>query len=312
MTRLEAAVKASYASSTWTNIRTQHTKYVDFTRQKGWQPFPIEEDVVIMYAIYLSFEFKSVASVSNYISGVKTCNALLGFKPMDTVFLLGQSLKGLKRLMSRPINQAPPITPAILTSIAQRVDQQSPVEVTCYTAILVAFHILLRRSNLVPESKSSFDSSKQLTRGDVVSTKGFLLVSITWTKTIQFHERTLLLPLIPQRSKWICPVAWLGLMMHMVPADKEQPLFALPHGGNVVPLTGPKLAANLTKWTAFLPECFTLHSCRRGGTTHAFHSDVPPEMIKRMGDWVSDCYSRYIDVALDDRLTAASLMADNV
>ena len=37
------------------------------------------------------------------------------------------------------------------------------------------------------------------------------------------------------------------------------------------------------------------------GATFAYESNMEGEMIKLLGDWVSDCYKRYIDVSIDQR-----------
>jgi len=43
------------------------------------------------------------------------------------------------------------------------------------------------------------------------------------------------------------------------------------------------------------PAKYSGHSFRRGGATFAHRLGVDPLLIKRMGDWRSDAYRRYID-----------------
>lgn len=55
---------------------------------------------------------------------------------------------------------------------------------------------MTRKSNLVPISISKFDSIKQLTRGKILLENDILIVLVKWSKTVQFGERILRIPLI--------------------------------------------------------------------------------------------------------------------
>ena len=195
--RLHLALQQSYAHNTWRNFKSQYRRYTSFAKHKGFQAFPISESSLILFATFLSMEVKSVDTIRNYVSGVRTINSILSFESRPPVELLNVILRGLRRLLAKPVKQAPPLTPALLISIGQQVNITNPLEVSSFTALLFGFHLLLRRSNLVPETRSQFDQDKQLTRSDVVHGYGRVsLVSISWTKTIQYKERVLELPLL--------------------------------------------------------------------------------------------------------------------
>ena len=49
---------------------------------------------------------------------------------------------------------------------------------------------------------------------------------------------------------------------------------------------------------------------RRGGTSWAFSSQVPVDLIKSHGDWKSDFYQQYLSFSMEDRLLVASRMRD--
>lgn len=63
-----------------------------------------------------------------------------------------------------------------------------------------------RKSNLVPISISKFDSKKQLTWGDILLENDILIVLVKWSKTVQFGERILRIPLINIPDNILCPV----------------------------------------------------------------------------------------------------------
>jgi hypothetical protein len=73
---------------------------------------------------------------------------------------------------------------------------------------------------------------------------------------------------------------------------------------------------NGVKWVAIVsdvdPLRFGCHSLRRGGATFAAKSGVPAFYIKLQGDWSSDCYTRYIALSSEAKLTAPSLMSAGV
>ena len=69
-------------------------------------------------------------------------------------------------------------------------------DATYWCCFLFAFFLMARKSNLVPVSVAKFDSSKQLCRRNIVVDNGFLRVHIFWSKTIQFGQRKLEIPLV--------------------------------------------------------------------------------------------------------------------
>jgi hypothetical protein len=60
------------------------------------------------------------------------------------------------------------------------------------------------------------------------------------------------------------------------------------------------------------PQQFGCHSLHRGGATFAAGCSVPAFYIKLQGNWSSDCYTRYITLSLEAKLTAPSLMSKGI
>lgn len=50
------------------------------------------------------------------------------------------------------------------------------------------------------------------------------------------------------------------------------------------------------------PKKFSTHSFRRGFTTLAFKSDIPPEYIQLLWDWKSGAYKCYLELDWSDKL----------
>ena len=143
-------------------------------------------------------------------------------------------LKGLERLAKHVPSRAPPV----IIKLVSLVDLTNPVDVTYMSAFLCTFFLLSRVSNIVPRTSASFDPSIHLCRGDIVSTSTGLVVLFKHTKTIQFGQRRLLLPLLRMSHSRLCPVQMYELMCSLIPATPESPAFLLPSkSGRVVPVT---------------------------------------------------------------------------
>ncbi len=57
---------------------------------------------------------------------------------------------------------------------------------------------------------------------------------------------------------------------------------------------------------------FSSHIFRRGGTTSAFKSQVPADLIKVPKDWTSQAYMRYIDLSLEQRMQVSLEMVKHI
>ena len=64
-----------------------------------------------------------------------------------------------------------------------------------FLCLLFTFYLMARLANIMPKSAKSFDPRRHLTRGDVAVTSHGLLVTFKCTKTIQFGECVLHIPL---------------------------------------------------------------------------------------------------------------------
>ena len=93
---------------------------------------------------------------------------------------------------------------------------------------LFAFFLFARKSNLVPDSLQ-YQNKKFLLRKDVESFGNNLIVHIKLSKTIQFGQRILKLPLVEIPGSVLCPVKAFNKMCKMVPALPSDPLFTLPN-----------------------------------------------------------------------------------
>jgi hypothetical protein len=158
---------------------------------------------------------------------------------------------------------------------------------------------------------AKFDQNKQLCRRDIIVSDDLLLVSIKWSKTIQFGERVLQIPLLGISDSVLCPLSAYKRMCDLIPAAGDSPAFVIKRGSEWLPVTYIHMQTflrSLLKKTGRDPEIYSSHSFRRGGASWAFRANVPSELIQLQGDWRSDAYKQYIHFEVDDRLQVAHKM----
>ena len=145
---------------------------------------------------------------------------------------------------------------------------------------------MLRKSNLLVKSARSFDASQQLLRSDFTFYSWGGLVTIRWSKTIQFRERVVRLPLSFVAHSPLSPVTAVTRAMHFTrQASPDSQDFAFLRSPDLVlmhvsyPFFLKKLRAILSAIELSAKD-YACHSFRRGGASFAVQSGVPVELIK--------------------------------
>ena len=131
-------------------------------------------------------------------------------------------------------------------------------------------------------------------------------------KTNQFGQRVLKIPLLRIPGSVLCPVTAYLQMCMLIRAKSDDPLFVLPHRKVVTYKIFQVVLKDLISKIGLDAQEFSSHSFRRGGTTFAFQSRVPIDLIKLHGDWKSDCYQKYLSFSLEDKLLVVAKMKENL
>ena len=149
--------------------------------------FPCNNKQLCRFGQHLSKTFSSPEAVCNYLSGIRTCLALLGLPIPDVKDKQIQMfMTGLKRIMPHEVKQAAPMTPELLIKLSKVVDYGDQVELVAGTGTLLGFYMFLRKSNLVPDTMETFNPEHQFRRADLnlVSPHLAMMFKIRWSKTI--------------------------------------------------------------------------------------------------------------------------------
>ena len=166
-------------------------------------------------------------------------------------------------------------------------------------AILTAFRGLLRKCQITL-------SDSVLLRSDFSFFPWGMLLRLRKTKTIQFAERELLIPITYVKNTALCAVYWTQLHFSQAHVTSDAPAFHVPaSGGRWTPLSYRALQAtikSLTQLAGFDPSEFSCHSLRRGGCTFLAIQRATIEEIRTRGDWKSDIVFKYIKRPLSERI----------
>lgn len=143
------------------------------------------------------------------------------------------------------------------------------------------------------------------------------MLFVRWSETIQYRNRTLLVPVLRVEHSKLCPLSEVvhAFKLAGVLRSTEHdlgPAFTYQKNGALTPLTysvfTDKLKLSLNKCGIDNTK-YSGHSFRRGGATFAQSCGVPGTYIKLQGDWRSNAYERYLDCSLQYKLAAVNMMS---
>ena len=314
--QVNQALQNAFAPGTRKNQILHQNRYIAFCQQTQYPIWPIEEAHLCRYACFLAQSLSTAEAISNYIQGIKNWALIQG---QDiTAFAssrLKLTLRGLRRQKRHLPRQALPITPNLLLQLRQTVLCLGKKGLVFWTLSLLAFFLSARKSNLVPDKPALFDPSKHLTRGDIVIHQDHLMVTFRWSKTIQFGQRLLQIPVRAINNSILCPVSAYTKMVQLMPGPPSLPAFVVPSPTGLAPFCYWQWMTQLKSSLLTLgldSSKYSTHSFRRGGATFAYQAGVPIESIKLMGDWASDAVYKYVQFPGQIRWSAASKISEAV
>lgn len=310
----DALVAEGYRPGTKKNLSTQAQTYYQFCDKYKLNPFPATSRQLLRFVTFLHVhKHLKPDTIGNYIAGVRTLHELLEITPPSHSYVLKTIIKGLKARDKVPCRQAAPIDPDIFCKLYPHVNFQHKLEMVAWVALLMGFHLLLRASNITSASRFRFDPSINLTCRDFRMQNDIMPVHIKWTKTLQYKEKKLLIPVISFTKPGLSAVKWFQHMIACIPAGPDEPAFSVPDKGVNLPLSYSQLSRLLKEWAIKArldPRRYSLHCLRRGGACWLDTHGVPDRVIQVLGDWKSQAFKLYIDSALHTRLQAMTAFAN--
>ena len=164
-----------------------------------------------------------------------------------------------------------------------KLNVQSCLDSTFWVAFLVAIFSFFRKPNLLIPSVRQFDPLRHLCALDVPFTPQGVVLTVRWSKVMQFRERVLRIPL-PRISKSVfCPsTAILRLSFDCPLPSSQTPLFRYIEGSLSLALTQPPFTSTLRSILQSLgipATKYSDHSFHSGGPSFALHCGLSVDLI---------------------------------
>lgn len=230
------------------------------------------------------------STCNNYLSAIIGLQRFFGHSPqLRESFFIQLILKGLGRNLGKEVNQKKGLTPTQLLDIYHKLDFADVNILTKWSAIILAFRTLLRKSNIVPSTYK--DLGMVLMRSDVEFTDQGLLLNVRKTKTLQSKEYVLQIPVNFCSSHGLCAARMLCTHLHRTSHITEGPLFFMvTKTGELKPLLYADLLGFLKQVVPIVglqPSDVGLHSMRRAGAAFLHSIGISLVDVMNAGDWKS-------------------------
>ena len=307
----------TFAQSTKKTYSTHRDTYLRFCHFMNIPSVPASTHGICLYAAYLARSLK-FSSIKQYLGIIGLMHKEFGLNnPLSGNWQLSSLLTGVKRVHGNAPQQKLPINFDILRGIHSQLNLTYSVDAAFWAICLVAFFGMFRKSHLLINKVGSFDPDKQLTKADFSFFPGGALNRVRWSKTIQFREKVVQIPLIASPGSPFCPVSAISRAFAFTShVSQDSQAFQWVHSSLAIrPFTYGLFMAKLR---TCLNNCglpgmeFGSHSFRRGGASLAFQAGLPLEIIKILGDWKSNAVLLYLTVPLDIRIKATSLLSQQI
>lgn len=276
-------------------------------------------------------------TISQYISnGVRRWHLdnNIPWVPMLDRPLASAAMAGARRDMTETGKKKKlPITVHILQQIHATLDLSQPKMRAWWTAALVAFYCMMRKSNVCQMPPATLAKRRQNSLNDHAEKAAIRRGNVRWnqatqtytlrllhTKTIQDGARELLLHLSPATladgmPDVLCPVnAMTQYLQATSSRPANEPLFGFYTNTSCwMPMDYDIFTAifkDKLRDIGINPSAYAGHSFRRGGATFAFaHAGLSTTAIKAMGDWASNAFLLYCEVQERERVLASRAMS---
>ena len=166
----------------------------------GYTPVPATTEVLTLYAAVLAGSLKYQSIVRILHAEWNLDNPLLNNYQMQCV------MRGIRRSLGDTQSHKAPITPDLLLKILSKLDLDLQADTAFWAALLLMFYGMLRVGSVLCKGHPC-THERHLVCSDISFQKNVLNVIIRASKTIQFADRTLELP-IPRAKlpNVLCPV----------------------------------------------------------------------------------------------------------
>ena len=162
---------------------------------------------------------------------------------------------------------------------------ESPV--TFRAIFLIAYFRFLRISNLVPNRSKDFDTTRNITQGDIVIGTPGAHIILKWSKTMQHRDSVQIIQIPLLGSSSICPVKAIVAAINQHKLLPQDPVFLTSKGYIVNQSQVRKALAAIIEIMQLPHGSLTFHDFRRSGATWALNHNVDIQNLQVHGGWRS-------------------------
>ena len=181
--------------------------------------------------------------MQNYVASICMIHELSGYGTIVKGIFYKKTIAGIRRKLRHQETHAKPISFEMLHDMLKQVNFHDDQELVSWTTIIYAFHLFLRKSDLVPDTRT-LDDEKQFQRKDFRTHKDVMLVYIKWAKNRQCGESKLLI-LVVRNSE--SELYWFHYIVTRISAPPHAPAFVYRKKQKLVPLTYQEVQADMRK-----------------------------------------------------------------
>ena len=302
-----------YAEGTKRNHRSNLKQFLLFCVKFSKPVCPTTSDTLMAFA-RLEAATISYGAIKNIFGSIKFLHHAMNERFPEDDWQVDSTLKAIKREISGVALQTLPISPEILTRIFLFADTSTPKGIAEWSCFLTSFFCMLRKSSAVPTSLEKFNPVTGLSRLKVSFPEGkdVCMILFTHSKTNQFGNDKMVVPLIKNPVAALCPVTHLKDLFSRFQLPGNLPAFSYIERGKVKCVTYAGFTKELRRLldaAGYVARKYSGHSFRRGGASYLYSLGADSLLIQACGDWSSDCYTRYIHLSLHQRLQAQEKMA---
>ena len=304
---VERFLDSSVAPSTRSAYKSAQRRFAGFCVTYGIQhPFPLQEDTLCRYVVFLAEQKLKHRTIKSYLSGIRHQQIQ---KSLGNPFANGGMprlecvLTGIKREEARanpPKLVRLPITLDIMQHL-RRVwigDKPHPEGSMLWAAACVGFFGFLRAGEFTVPSVGNYDPEVHLNLTDLAvdshSQPSMVRIRIKQSKTDPFRQGVDVF--LGSTEGVICPVR--AIIEYIGNCNPHPgPLFIRKEG---TPLTCGYLVASVQQalsQTGLNVSQYNGHSFRIGAATMAAQNGLEDLMIQTLGRWRSDAYKLYIKIS---------------
>lgn len=266
---------------------------MEFCSSHNLLAMPASTLTVARFMTFLACTCK-FSTINNYLSLLIVLHKYHRFPAeFRGTFYIQLVIRGLRRILGDEPCQSIPLSPEQLLQCYRTIEGKDSLENACWAAIILCFRILLRKSNVLPEQAKVPYPMHIIRRKDAQFYNWGMVLTVFASKTIQFKERRLEIPVFSMGQSPLCAVRLLREHFEKLKylGSPEDPIFLKGVADlGLKALLYRDVLKYLKEWVRKVgldSSNVGLHSLRRSGATFMCRLGIPLSDIKCVGDWRS-------------------------